>query len=532
MNINCIYNFQTEKLNILIQSYRGIGLTAHPRNNMKLHTMNLSITTLLIFCISFGRSILVNYAWSDNLVLQLKQDTKVNQLLLLYEDSKKNDICQLAMNVMRIIPTRLLHFENIMIENGQKLRLPSYMMEATKIIIISTRNNNRNLSNIVNLLNSIATLSKPKMLPKVLIAIQVANNRRYREFFQLLWPQQFLDVTILELKYRIEGETVLTANLNSGIPELHYYNPFTEISVKTTFSRNSSLFPNKLRDLHGYKVNAGIFHYPPFVYVNRNSPGYVLDVHGPEVDLMIQLSNTVKFSVKKVVADYQSWTPVSCTKENNTGLSKGIIYNEVQFMAVQSGMIKTCFTKFAYIIKGTRFLNIIILVPILSIEAEVLTTQWNFYSVIVIFCLFLIPWMIAQILNFDQRYWKLMYMIQVALGSTTPQISRKFVERVVLLTLVCFYFLQSSFIFTTFSNLQLQKQSSKKMESLEDLIASNLTFIIHYTKHGIEQNDDNDAYQKLMKNAIFSEKSFEECAKILMEYQNVSCVGREQTFYW
>lgn len=65
------------------------------------------------------------------------------------------------------------------------------------------------------------------------------------------------------------------------------------------------------------------------------------------------------------------------------------------------------------------------------------------------------------------------------------------------------------------------------METFEDLLAANSTFIDHTTIVADKQADDSDSYQTLMKKAIHFTKSFDECARILIEHRNVSCTGRE-----
>lgn len=436
----------------------------------------------------------------------------------MYEDQFDNhDIYQIGKNISSVLPSRLADFKSIMDGNRRKMNIPSHVLEATTVVIVPSTTLDRNISKILNLLDSVANLTQPKKLPKVLIAIRVTKRECYRAFFELLWLQQFLDVTILEIRHRKESKTVLTTALNLGVATLYYYNPFTKKFTKTAFSAEGILFPYKLRDLNGYTMNVSTFHFPPYMYVNSNSTRHVLGIHGPEVNLMMQLSKTVNFSVGIDVSNVRSFERVNCTKEHNIGMMRKLVYNEVQFFPIQSAIIKSCFNDLTQLSRGTRFINFIVLVPILPGEVQVKTTEWNIYNTITVLCLFLMPWLIARILNFDRRHWKLMYTMQIVVGLSIPQMPRKFVERVALVSLIGYYFLQSSYIYTTFSNLQLQSQYSKKMETLEDLAAANLTFIFHSNDYRDAQVNDDDAYQKLMKNGVFSDKSFEECAKTLIE---------------
>lgn len=122
-----------------------------------------------------------------------------------------------------------------------------------------------------------------------------------------------------------------------------------------------------------------------------------------------------------------------------------------------------------------------------------------------------------------------MYTVQIVVGSAIPHMPRKTVERTALLVMIGFYFVQSSHIFTTFSNLQLQKESVRKIETFEDIIAANLTTMITPNLYNLNKNYDKDAFGQLLKKAIVSKTPFEKCARILMEHRNVTCLGREQT---
>lgn len=195
-----------------------------------------------------------------------------------------------------------------------------------------------------------------------------------------------MDFSILELKFHQNSETVLTETLDSEVSKLHYYNPFNKEFVKTPLSKNSSLFLEKLRDLYGFNVRTDIFHYPPYVHINRNSTKHVLDVYGPDINFMMQLSNTVNFCAGRLITDDQFWRAINCTKEYNFGVLREFIYNEVQFLAIQFSIPKSCFNAFADVSRGIRTLNQVVLIPILPSETQPLMTEWNLYNVVITFC--------------------------------------------------------------------------------------------------------------------------------------------------
>lgn len=74
-----------------------------------------------------------------------------------------------------------------------------------------------------------------------------------------------------------------------------------------------------------------------------------------------------------------------------------------------------------------------------------------------------------------------MYIVQIVLGLPTPKMPVRPIERIVLLSMLFFYFLQSSYIFTNLSEMQLQKKSFQRMETFKDLIDADFT-LVRYTR--------------------------------------------------
>lgn len=167
----------------------------------------------------------VTYSRFVTLATILKQDSKVNQQPLLYEDDfNNNDINQLAKNISRITPTRISNFKKINDGNGQELKLHSHIMQAAQIMAIPSKNDYRNLLK-VNLLHFIAKMALPKSPPKVLTILQIAESKKYQEFLQLLWSIRYLDVIVVEHE-RKDNETALAKILKSPVTNLQYYNQF------------------------------------------------------------------------------------------------------------------------------------------------------------------------------------------------------------------------------------------------------------------------------------------------------------------
>ncbi|XP_043485345.1 uncharacterized protein LOC122513136 [Leptopilina heterotoma] len=503
------------------------GVRGYKRNTMKLSYISKQFTVLLVLLYFFNDGKVSAFKWKQNLEKALNEKTKIHQQLLLYENDFNNSIIyQIENNISKMIPTRVVDFHCMMSGEQKDLRLDPYLLQVTRLVIIPSENT-RNVSKIIKVLDNVSKMSQQRTHPKTLIAITNATKiPKYKKFFQLCWSKQFLDISVLKLELQKEDkESKIADSFNKIDAYLRYYNPFTNSSVKTRLQQRTNLFPYKLNDLNGYELTAGVFPYQPYVNYDRNSTGHILKVHGPDINLYTTMAEVLNFSLKMELFNFSTWPKVNCTKEYNTGYMKKVMYNEFQFEGVQSGLVKACVNDLLVFGKGTRAFRLIILVPMFPNEKINMTTKWNLYDIFGISCLILSPWLISRCLNFDPDKWKLMYAIQIALGSATPKMPIKIIERITFILMIFIFLFQSSNIFSTLCNLQLKKETVHEIKTYEELYDKNLTLYTHSTNDKFENNDT--AFEKIFNQAIYSENSFFECAKLVNDEQNVACYGRE-----
>lgn len=447
----------------------------------------------------------------------LQEESKGNQVLLLHHNKSKNEeIFQFGKQILMRIPTRVADYRNEMEAHRQKMTQPEDHFQTTTVVVISSQNDYETSSTLSKLMTSIANLSNPKQCPKVLIITQVQTKRiRYEHFLKFLWSKQFLDVTILDLRLQDNCRKKLTECFQTFGAYQHNYNPFTGTCYRTSFLESGRFFPNKLHDLNGYKLNVYFFNYPPYLMIKRNSSGHIANIYGPDANLVNTYSEVMNFTINTKIGKGSNWIKVKCSEETFLNTFGG---ND--FLAVQSSLAKTCWDNYIDTSKGTRMNNYAIAVPTLSEKLKI-HTEWNLMKLMNIIFLILIPNMMSRFLKFNLHYWQIMYTIRIILGFPIPQEPKRNVERIMFIIMWTFLFLQSSFIFTTLSSLQWQKVVFKKIESLDDIRAANLTLILHgYI------GPDRDDLQSLLNTGRHTTESLEKCVKMLMDYQNVTCWGR------
>lgn len=478
----------------------------------------LLITILSIINWINGKILLQHNNWSKYLPRTLKNVIETNQILLFYDnDLNNNQIYQVGHKIARLLPIQIADFQSI--SNSPFLMIP--LLPKTLVILIPQTN--ENLSTIFNMTKIVAKMSEPNTRPKLLIIRKTVIRTNYQKFLQKAWEKQFLDCTILEI-----NENHVADEMNEfDFGKIHHYNPYRQRFSIKKFSKRSILFPDKLKDLHGHQIKTGMFHYPPYIYVERNATGQVLNVHGPDISWIRVLANVMNFTLEMIVSNVSNWDLVSCEKNKNVGISNMTINNEVQLINIQGAIYTTCFNNFVAISKGTKLIKFVILAPVFSRQHIIFQNELHLINIMSILSLFLIPLLIARFYNFDKQNWKTMYAIQMVLGFPTPKMPEKTIERILLLSMLFFYTLQSSYIFTTLSKIQMQKNSFEKMETFGDLLNANLTLIRNANTTEDGGLDDNDHYERVIKNSILSSDTVENWMEFLRVHKNFSYECRE-----
>ncbi|XP_059619126.1 glutamate receptor U1-like [Phlebotomus argentipes] len=162
----------------------------------------------------------------------------------------------------------------------------------------------------------------------LLTSIEKDNSNIVRNILHDCWEHYIVNVNVLSYD---------PLNLESAL--MHTYFPFAPhhcgevkpvtvgIYEQNSFSRNSSVFPDKVRNFYKCTLTVGTFHFPPNIIIEPLTFGSSY-VDGFEGVIMRSLGQRLNFSYNLQIAE-GNWGRVA--GENSTGASRMLLRGEINF---------------------------------------------------------------------------------------------------------------------------------------------------------------------------------------------------------
>ncbi|XP_043465894.1 uncharacterized protein LOC122500836 [Leptopilina heterotoma] len=463
------------------------------------------------------------------LMKTIEKDSRIRQIMWLVESKTESfDLSKVATH----IPSIIIPHKNANEKLGLKLSaLPMFMTTRSTLIVISFNSMNffpnNSLPDDMGILNFFTELIHANQRPKLLIIEKVQIGRNYRNLLKFMWERNFLDVTILELIHRSRNENLISTNPSMNLILQHYLNPFTARFTEREISLEGELFPEKVINLHGYKLKVGYFHYPPYVVVTRNKSGDVVNLDGPDYQLVRILSETMNFRVMEIVSTKNSWDRSVCEKEGNVGITRALLYNHINFVGVQSGrFMSECMLKVIKYIE-LSFQNIYYspVTPTLSADNVSISVGMKVSYLMTMVILLVMAWLFAHVVKFAVANWRMIELFKMMLGMSSSSSPSESAERIFLTSTLFTYFLFSTEIFSAFTSINLHKQPIVVIDTMEELYASNLTPVIF---PNVEPLFDASKLHiaKYINRSIIVVNTDKKCLEYLSTNGNVTCFMR------
>ena len=484
-----------------------------------------SIFALLIFSIDFY-VVCNGLQWVNHVVKYITNDATIFRTVLIIDTDIKshyNIITEILNTIQQNVPSQIITFKNDA-ANSSRAFLPKLLNEnfqrGTFIIMIWFAKNDFHVSESAEyLINSMGHAIRPKFL---MIALSTRRNLNYRKLFHFMWTNYFLDCTVLEITVESIKNDVLYWNHRPTLAIMHYHNPFTDKYTKQNYVSRVQLFPNKLQNLNGFKMQVGSFNFKHFVHVKRNSSGHTVDVSGAEALLLKTISEKMNFKLSEVQTKNDSFGRGDCVDINQaTDLSYLLSHNEIRFITNQGACVANC-GKLSMCSKSVGNIKVCALIPVLSNQnnAMSLNLKW-----IYLISLLLIIWIITKFLKFDRDIFSCLEILQVMLGFSIPREPQRIPERITFISILIAFTIFSSNIFAIITDMKLAKKTELRIETLEELLNSNLIPMME-NNYAVALKHVNDSINEglLRKSRILGHK---ECIDVLLKQRNVACIIRD-----
>ena len=480
----------------------------------------------------------VKSKWLEDYKNYLKDNFKEYQVLLLFDQNQKNENPRsedIILEISKNVPTLKLSFDEATTRKSQELsELPSFFRPRTTIfIVIYLPKNNRNISELNGPIKFLSQLSEARRRPKVLIIFpQEEKSSTYLKLLKHMWSQRFLDVIVLEL-IEVETKNNYFSTTSKEIPILHWFNPFSKIYFKEPFRPSILWFPEKTHNLYGSEIKVGVIHLPPDIYLERNRTDHTIKPFGTEILLTEGLAKAMNFtSVWIAPKKKNGWGIPTCPKENSTGHFYSLMHNEINFLAIESARFTSCDEVLYEWSIGTEFQTALIVIPIIPDTSSQLLTNWKLFNAFVVISLFSMIWLVSRKLPFERRNWSLMQILQVVLGMETDHEPQNLAERIVFGSMLISCLMHSSFIYTALTDVSLSKTPGVKIETIKDVLSSNLQPVICDTLYAALYEAAEGSTRLLLDKSTQTEKMSYNCMKQLAKNKKLACIAMSVPVKW
>lgn len=400
------------------------------------------------------------------------------------------------------------------------------IMQKSKITlfsIVTSINETMDYNEVGKLMEFVQNMSTTTIRPKCLIICFTNSNSTtiHKIFLKKMWKNLFLDITILD---------IFKGNIT-----IHQLNPFISQYKMKSFSKNTKLFPDKLKNLNGFPLKAGVFHHPPFIQLKRsNTTNDVINFDGREALIIKVFSQKMNFKIKFIESKINDFGRFNCKKSKSTALLNELFYNKIQFIAYRTTTSKTMcpIDPNEYIETGLD--HFIFVVPLITNSSYSLSIGNSFYySILLIALTAITSWCIEYFGKFDKNIWNITIIIQILFGMSIDREPEKFKERCCFMSFMIVAFLWSSNIFASFTDMHFQLNKEIQLNNMSDLIKSNLKINCHRNVLPIFKKiiDDENLTKWLGNNDDrFVENN--NCIDVLLEKKNIACLLKRSIADW
>lgn len=458
----------------------------------KLVVQNMKFTIVYFFTLFYWKGILGSSSknnYFDGLIKYLKEDSKLHQVVIIrvHKHTNMDPIMDFFMKeVYTHFPSRSINYDEIdIVEERQTLKDFYYSKSSTKqaLYVFHCQNilDNRHLGNIKIRLQ---LLSKASLVPKCLI-INCSSER----ILKTLRQSEYLDVMLMT--YDNEYKQMKLKKISHKLPVLKQINAFTNIIASEIVSPDSQWFPNKLRDMNGYKLNFSC---------------YSLDLFSCKSKRQIILAEIIAkaLNITYEIQGQQRNAEFYLDIEQNYG-SSFVINSNTRILKLDSVKFVVPRT-----LKNTK---------------DIIISPEFWYMLIVTICTIAVIRFSAFFMRFERSTWQTLNISQMIMGVTTTQQPRNLQGRIVFGSLLITCLVYSGYIYSVI--LDITWRSEPEISNLQELADSSLIPMAYEKLKYKLTSSTNPDILKIWRKTVFFDKGDgvdSDCWRYLINYHNVSCL--------
>ncbi|KAJ8668399.1 hypothetical protein QAD02_010062 [Eretmocerus hayati] len=391
------------------------------------------------------------------------------------------------------------------------------------IFIFSISNGHGNSIGLLNdtFMSSIELMcrSSKRIRPRYLIIIdteKIIPSSFVEKMLESAWASKFLDVTVLQWSpenFSCDTRTTIES-----------YNPFLDKHFMECFEVGTQVFPNKLRDMHGYPLKVAVLQRAPTLNFVTDPSGYIVQINGSDYGtlmIMAEYSNFLpSFLSFNITSYHQSIvkahgkTPIDLISNGTIDLGGNQIFLFVPIPSHTNG--------FGEQSVAAWFDRVVILAPVIPpVSSHVIRYSVILVSGIIFYVLVL--QVVVKILRFDGDMWLSNYIIRMILGNSVPRVPVRTAERVVFFALLISSQHYAMYLFAEFTDSRIDDDSLSIYDSLNDLAQSDIKLVTPQIFVSLVSSENDPIMQQLITKLEISD-GYTDCPDRAMRSENIVCV--------
>lgn len=169
----------------------------------------------------------------------------------------------------------------------------------------------------------------------ILFIINRENRENLQAFFNMMWGNQILDVTVIQM-IKSRGTKRLYSSINVQVDTtIHRYNPFNDTYHIVSFSKQVDLFTNNLQNMYGYTLRVGLFDFNFRVIIDEKYNGHNMwqAMSGLDVNIARAAANYSNFTVSfKVLEQLEKFPNLARFNLTNSDVKEKLYKNDIDFI--------------------------------------------------------------------------------------------------------------------------------------------------------------------------------------------------------
>lgn len=342
-----------------------------------------------------------------------------------------------------------------------------------------------------NVIKKAPTSPRPKSL--LFLPTKFSNQDRLKNILTNAWSLKFLDFSIVSTTSE-KNHLFMT------------YNPFLNACIVKDLEDTNELFPDKLKNLHGYSLKTQAFNTPPFLVtkIENNKTVQVSGFVFTQLEYIAKKLN-FKFQFLKDPPDDPA------IKE----IVKNLELDNINISPLGIMLVKDYQSRNISLGYPNKLAKLVVVVPIIKTHIIGVTAEM-FMILLTFFIIFTIFYIFVQSLKYHSDYWNNFYIFGILLGIPIKKPEGR-INKIVYLTIAILSIIFSNNYFSMLSDIKLHL-IDQELKSYDDLRRLNIPIYVPIYYNVIKDANENEK-------DFFQETSVGfECYKVLIETNNASCV--------